>query len=47
MYLKNLCIGAALFAALIYRKRAKKDNDNSYSMNHADEFENLAVQILK
>ena len=34
-----------MIAALIYRKTAKKENDSSY--NHsADEFENLAVQIL-
>ncbi|CAF0789998.1 unnamed protein product [Adineta ricciae] len=38
-------ICAALFAALIYRKRARKTNDSSYSQS-ADEFENLAVQIL-
>ncbi len=39
-------IGAALFAALVYRKRARKDNDNSY-YKAADEFEKLAVQILE
>ncbi|CAF1501393.1 unnamed protein product, partial [Rotaria sordida] len=36
---------AALIAALVYRKRARKDHDNSYYQT-ADEFENLAVQIL-
>lgn len=30
---------------MIYRKRARKDNDNSY-YKAADEFESLAVQIL-
>ncbi|CAF0751348.1 unnamed protein product [Adineta ricciae] len=38
-------ICAALIAALIYRKRARRDNDASYNES-ADEFENLAVQIL-
>lgn len=38
-------IAAALFATLIYRIRARKDNDNSYYKS-ADEFEKLAVQIL-
>ncbi|CAF3941979.1 unnamed protein product [Rotaria sp. Silwood2] len=38
-------ICAALIATLIYRKRASKDKDNSYEQI-ADEFENLAVQIL-
>ncbi len=38
-------LGAALIATLLYRKRARKDNDNSYNVS-ADEFENLAVQIL-
>ena len=38
-------ICAALIATLIYRKRARKDNDYSYD-RQADEFENLAVQIL-
>jgi hypothetical protein len=37
--------GAALIAALVYRKRARKENDSSYNTS-ADEFENLAVQIL-
>jgi hypothetical protein len=37
--------GAALIAALIYRKRARKENDVSYEQS-ATEFENLAVQIL-
>jgi hypothetical protein len=41
----NIFIGAALFAALIYRERALKDNDNSYYQS-ADEFEKLAVDIL-
>ena len=34
-----------MFAALIYRKRARKTNDSSYAQS-ADEFESLAVQIL-
>ncbi|UJR33550.1 hypothetical protein I4U23_020992 [Adineta vaga] len=38
-------ICTALIAALIYRKRARRDNDASYN-DSADEFENLAVQIL-
>ncbi|CAF3840513.1 unnamed protein product [Adineta steineri] len=38
-------ICAALVATLIYRKRARKENDQSYNLS-ADEFENLAVQIL-
>lgn len=42
---KTIFIGAALFAALIYRQLARKDNDNSYYKS-ADEFEKLAVQIL-
>ena len=37
--------GAALLAALIYRKRARKENDVSYEQS-ANEFESLAVQIL-
>ena len=40
-----LAIGAALIATLIYKKRAHKENDNSYNVS-ADEFEHLAVQIL-
>ncbi|CAF1319031.1 unnamed protein product [Rotaria sordida] len=36
---------AALIAALVYRKRARKDHDSRYHQT-ADEFENLAVQIL-
>jgi hypothetical protein len=38
-------LGAALIATLIYKKHAKKEQDSSYK-NSADEFENLAVQIL-
>jgi hypothetical protein len=38
-------LGAALIATLLYKKRAHKDTDNSYYQS-ADEFENLAVQIL-
>jgi hypothetical protein len=38
-------ICAALIATLLYRKRAHKDNDENYHQ-WADEFENLAVQIL-
>jgi len=41
----ELISGGALFATLIYRKRARKDNDNSYYQS-ADEFERLAVEIL-
>lgn len=41
----SIRIAAALFAALIYRIRARKDNDSSYCKS-ADEFEKLAVQIL-
>ena len=37
--------GAALIAALIFRKRARKENDVSYEQSAA-EFESLAVQIL-
>ena len=40
-----MSLGAALIAALIYRKRARRCNDASYNES-ADEFENLAVQIL-
>ena len=38
-------LGAALIATLLYRKRSDNDNEEN---NHqaADEFENLAVQIL-
>ncbi|CAF3537706.1 unnamed protein product [Rotaria sp. Silwood1] len=36
---------AALIAVLIYRKRARKENDNRY-YRAAEEFEYLAVQIL-
>ena len=42
---RNIFVGAALFAVLVYRKRALKDNDNSYCKS-ADEFEELAVRIL-
>ena len=42
---KNIFVGAALFAVLIYRKRGLKDHDSSYCKS-ADEFEELAVQIL-
>ncbi len=34
-----------MIATLIYRKRAHKDNDENYHQA-ADEFENLAVQVL-
>lgn len=40
-----LSLGSALLAALIYRKRARRENDASFNQS-ADEFENLAVQIL-
>ena len=40
-----LVVGAALMATLIYKKRAHKENDNSYNES-AKEFEGLAVQIL-
>ncbi len=42
---KNIFLGAALIATSLYRQRARKDNDNNYNQA-ADEFENLAVQIL-
>ena len=38
-------LGAALIATLIYRKRARTDNDRTY-LKAANEFEQLAVQIL-
>ncbi|CAF1482840.1 unnamed protein product [Rotaria sp. Silwood1] len=38
-------ICAALIAVLIYRRRGRETNDNAYYQS-ADEFENLAVQIL-
>lgn len=41
----NSSLGAALIATLLYRKYARKENDNSYSQS-ADEFEYLALQIL-
>lgn len=34
-----------MIATLLYRRRARKDNDDTYSQS-ADEFEHLAVQIL-
>lgn len=34
-----------MIATSLYKKRARKDNDNTYS-HSADEFESLAVQIL-
>jgi hypothetical protein len=34
-----------MIATLLYRKRADKDNDENYHQS-ADEFENLAVEIL-
>ena len=37
--------GGALMATLLYRKRARKENDQAYN-RAADEFENLAVQIM-
>jgi hypothetical protein len=41
----DFIVGAALIATLIYKKKARKENDNSYNQSAA-EFENLAVQIL-
>ncbi|CAF4459760.1 unnamed protein product, partial [Rotaria sp. Silwood2] len=38
-------LGAALIAKLIYQIHAQRKNDNSYYQS-ADEFENLAIQIL-
>jgi len=43
--LRNIVLGAALIAVLIYRKRARKTNEDIYEQA-ADEFESLAVQIL-
>ncbi|CAF2799267.1 unnamed protein product [Rotaria sp. Silwood2] len=49
-YLENLSIqhtnGAALIATLLYKIKARKDKDPSYNAL-ADEFQNLAVQILE
>jgi hypothetical protein len=42
---KPFSLGSALIAALIYRKLVRRKNDTSYNQS-ADEFENLAVQIL-
>lgn len=42
---KTILLGTALIAAIIYRKYAQKNNDNDY-YKIADEFENLAVEIL-
>jgi hypothetical protein len=39
-------LGAALIATSLYKKRARKQNENIYNQ-WADEFENLAVQILE
>ena len=41
----RFCLGAALIATLIYRRRVRKDNDDNYHQS-AEEFEHLAVQIL-
>lgn len=41
----SFCLGAALIATLIYRRRDRKDMDDSYHQS-ANEFEHLAVQIL-
>ena len=43
--MRNNVLGAALIAALIYRKNAREHNDDRYSRS-ADEFEYLAIQIL-
>jgi hypothetical protein len=43
--LRNIVLGAALIAVLIYKKRARKTNEDIYDQA-ADEFESLAVQIL-
>lgn len=42
---KNILLAAALFAAIVYRKFARKTNDSG-DFQRADDFENLAVQIL-
>ncbi|CAF4671358.1 unnamed protein product, partial [Rotaria sp. Silwood2] len=39
-------ISAALIATLIYKRHARTENDHGYNQS-ADEFENLAVQILE
>ena len=39
-------LGAALIATLLYKIKALKDKDPSYNES-ADEFQNLAVQILE
>ncbi|CAF2711036.1 unnamed protein product [Rotaria sp. Silwood2] len=39
-------LGAALIATLIYKRHARTENDHGYNQS-ADEFENLAVQILE
>ncbi len=44
--IKNFYLGAALFAIIIYKNKARKEKDQSY-IEHADQFQNLAVQILK
>jgi transient receptor potential cation channel subfamily M protein 2 len=41
-----LNLGAALIATLVYKIKARKEKDRSY-IEHADEFQNLAVQILE
>ncbi len=47
LFVSNGCIlGAALIATLIYKTKARKEKDQSY-IEHADEFQNLAVQILE
>ncbi len=45
IYKKIYLLGTALIATLLYKNLADKRNDNSY-IQSADEFENLAVQIL-
>ena len=41
-----MILGAALIATLLYKIKALKDKDPSYNAS-ADEFQNLAVQILE
>ncbi|CAF3809072.1 unnamed protein product [Rotaria magnacalcarata] len=43
---ENICLGAALVAALVYRKYAHENSDNGYRQK-ADDFEDLAVEILE
>lgn len=39
-------VGAALIGSLLYKRKARKEKDAKYQ-NWADQFENLAVDILE